>query len=178
VLRAFLDRLEPLRVKLGPLMFQFGFLNRKMVPAQAEFLDKLGAFAGQLPKDHVWCIETRNPNYLNASHFDFLQGRRLAHVFLQGYYMPPIFGVYDRFADKLADNVVIRLRGPDREGMEERTGNDWSRKLVEPRDADLDALATLARNLKARRRTVWLMVNNHFEGSAPLTIERIRARLQ
>ena len=82
---------EPMRDKLGPLMFQFGYINKKMMPSQAEFLDKLGAFAGQLPKGHCWCVETRNPNHLNADHFAFLQEHALTRVWLQGYYMPPFF---------------------------------------------------------------------------------------
>jgi len=32
-------------------------------------------------------------------------------------------------------------------------------------------------DLKARRRNTWVFVNNHFEGCAPLTIERIRERI-
>lgn len=176
ILRAFLERLEPLRSKLGPLMFQFSYLNKQKVPSQAECLDKLGAFVAQLPQGYTWCIEPRNPNYLNDAYFTFLREHGLAHVWLQGYYMPPIFGLYEKYADRLTDNVVIRLHGPDREGIEERTGQDWS-KIIEPRDADLDALAGMLRDLKVRKRRVWTFINNHFEGSAPLTITRIMERL-
>src|SRR5450759_182079 len=42
LLRATLEKLEPMRDKLGPLMFQFGYLNREMVQSQSQFLDKLG----------------------------------------------------------------------------------------------------------------------------------------
>lgn len=171
-----LEGLEPMRGKLGPLMFQFGYLNRKMMPSQAEFLNRLGAFVGRIPGGYDWCIESRNPNYLNADYFRFLREHRLGHVWLQGYYMPPIFDLYDKHADQLTDGLVIRLHGPDREGMEERTGEDWSR-IVEPRDADLDALVRLIRDAKVRRRRISLFVNNHFEGCAPATIARIRERL-
>lgn len=171
-----LERLEPIRDRLGPLMFQFGYLNRQKMPSQEAFQERLGAFAGQLPKGYTWGAESRNPNYLNERYFTFLRDHGLAQVFLQGYYMPPIFGVYEKFAGQLTDTVVIRLHGPDREGMEDRTGGDWSR-IVQPRDADLDALAMMLKGLRARRRTVWLLVNNHFEGSAPVTIERLESRM-
>jgi uncharacterized protein YecE (DUF72 family) len=176
VLKAFLEVLEPLRGHLGPMMLQFGYLNRGMMPNQAEFLDKLDAFVGQLPAGYTWCIETRNPNYLNAGYFQFLHEHNLGHVWLQGYYMPPIFELYRQFADLLTDTVVIRLHGPDREGMEDRAGKDWS-KLIESRDADLDALALVIHDLAVRRRTGYVFTNNHYEGCAPLTIERIRGRL-
>jgi uncharacterized protein YecE (DUF72 family) len=176
ILAAFLDALAPLQAHLGPMMFQFEYLNRKKMPSQAEFVARLGAFADRLPKGVDWCIETRNPNYLNAEYFRCLREHGLGHVFLQGYYMPPIFETYRQFADALPDTVVIRLHGPDREGMEARTGSDWSR-IVEPRDADLDAIADMMRDLRVRRRNVWVFANNHFEGSAPLTLQRLAERM-
>jgi len=176
VLTRFLERLGPMRERLGPLMFQFGYLNKRMVPSQAPFLEALAAFVQQLPVGHTWCVETRNPNYLNAEYFAFLQEHGLGHVFLQGYYMPPIFGLYEQHADRLTSDVVIRLHGPDREGMEERTGGDWSKRIA-PKEAELGFLVRMLEDLGARGRTVWLFVNNHYEGCAPLTIERIRERM-
>jgi uncharacterized protein YecE (DUF72 family) len=176
VLKAFLEVLEPLRGYLGPMMFQFGYLNRGMMPSQAEFMDRLGTFVGQLPAGYTWCIETRNPNYLNDDYFQFLRDHNLGHVWQQGYFMPPIFELYRQYADLLTDTVVIRLHGPDREGMEDRAGKDWS-KLIESRDADLDALAEMVKDLQARKRQVFVFANNHYEGSAPVTIRRIEERI-
>ncbi len=176
LLHGFLDRLAPMSGKLGPMMFQFGYLNRQMLRTQAEFQDKLGAFVQALPAGFTWCVETRNPNYLNAGYFTFLREHGLAHVFLQGYYMPPIIDIYGKHADLLTENVVIRLHGPDRGGMEERTGKDWS-KIVEPRDADLNGVAGMLKDAAVRRLTASVFVNNHFEGCAPLTIERMRERM-
>ncbi len=67
-------------------------------------------------------------------------------------YMPPVFDIYSKHADLLTENVVIRLHGPDRGGMEERTGKDWS-KIVEPRDADLDGVAGMLKDAAVRRLT-------------------------
>ena len=38
-------------------------------------------------------------------------------------------------------------------------------------------LAAMLKNMGVRRQTAWLFANNHFEGSAPLTIDRINERL-
>ena len=176
LLESFLEKIEPLRSRLGPLMFQFEYLNRQKMPSEADFLQALGGFVPHLPPEYTWCVESRNPNYLNERYFAFLRDHGLSHVFLHGYYMPSIFEVYGKHADLLGDTVVIRLHGPDREGMEERTAGDWS-KIIEPRDADLEALAAMVKDLRVRRRTIWLLVNNHFEGCAPLTIQRVIARL-
>ena len=144
--------------------------------SQVEFLDRLGSFATQLPAGFTWCVEIRNPNYLNDRYFAFLCDHGLSHVFLQGYYMPPIFGLYEKHADRLADNLIVRLHGPDREGIEKKTKKDWSR-IIDPRDADLDGVANILQDARVRRRTQWVFVNNHFEGCAPLTIERLQERL-
>ncbi len=135
-----------------------------------------GTFVSQLPRDYCWCVESRNPNYLNGQYFTFLREQGLSHVFEQGYYMPPVIDVFNRHADLLTETSVIRLHGPNREKIEESTGKEWNR-IAEPRDADLDSLADVVKGLLKRKRNVWLFANNHFEGSAPLTIERLKQRI-
>jgi hypothetical protein len=60
--------------------------------------------------------------------------------------------------------------------MEKITGKRWD-KIISPKDEEIgDILDTIGRLLR-RRVDVYLNVNNHFEGSAPLTIGKIRDRL-
>jgi uncharacterized protein YecE (DUF72 family) len=176
LLRTFMGLLEPMRGKLGPLMLQFGYLNRDMMPSQSAFLDRLDAFAQALPGGYRWCVETRNPGWLNDDYFAFLKDRGLTHVFEQGHHMPPAADVYAKHADQLTDACVIRMHGPDWQGMGKRVGKDWS-KIVEPRDADLDAISGVLKDMRSRGKQAWAFVNNHFEGCAPLTIDRIRERI-
>ena len=176
LLKTFLDQLTPLKPYLGPMMFQFEYLNRDKMSSQAEFQERLGGFVSQLPQDYCWCVESRNPNYLNGRYFNFLQANGLAHVFEQGYYMPPVLEIYRRHADLLSETAVIRLHGPDRGAIEGRTGKEWNR-IAEPREADLDALAEVVKGLQKRKRDIWVFANNHFEGCAPLTLDRLKQRL-
>lgn len=177
LLRTFLDQLAPLKPHLGPMMFQFEYLNRDKMPSQSAFQDRLGKFVSQLPRDYCWCVESRNPNYLNGQYFTFLREHGLAQVFEQGYYMPPVIDIFNRHADLLTETAVIRLHGQNREKIEESTGKEWNR-IAEPRDADLDSLADVVKGLHKRKRNVWVFANNHFEGCAPLTIERLKQRLE
>lgn len=177
LLRDILSRLEPLHGKLGPVMLQFGYLNQQAMPSQAAFHERLAAFAGRLPDDYEWAVEIRNPNYLNPAYFDLLRQLRLAPVLQQGYYLPPVAEVYARHADLLADSLVIRLHGADRQGIEKRTGRHWGR-LADPHDAELDALAGVLLDIRARKRKARVYANNHFEGCAPLTLQRLQARLE
>ena len=71
---------------------------------------------------------------------------------------------------------MIRLHGPDRKVIEEQTGKDWSR-VVAPKDLDIASLAEMTSDLRSRGVETFLYVNNHFEGSAPRTIERIHKQL-
>jgi len=175
---AFLSLLDPLGDTLGPVMFQFEYLNRQKMPSQSQFQTLLEAFREQLPSGYQYGIEVRNGNYLNRSYFEFLSRSGLSPVLLQGYWMPPITGVYEDWRDLIVqhETVVIRLLGPDRKGIEKQTGKHWN-QIVVPRDAELAAIVEMVEDLLERGVNVYLNVNNHYEGSAPLTIERIRRLL-
>lgn len=176
----FLEALEDMHPLLGPVMLQFEYLNKLKMPAPSLFLDRLGEFLARCPKEFSIGIESRNPNYLNKTYFDLLAGHGAFHVFLQGYYMPPIWEIAARTGampgGMPGTTTVIRLHGPDRQGMEERSGGEWNR-IVEARDEELERISELVRAFLSRGTDVFLNVNNHYEGSAPLSIEKIRTLL-
>ncbi len=175
----FLELLEPIRPLLGPLMFQFEYLNKQKMPSQARWESLFEAFLNRIPSSYPYAVEIRNPNYLNAAYFQFLNRHHLAPVLLEGYYMPPVVQVYEKWRPLLLEQktAVIRLHGPDREGMEETTGKRWD-KRVAPKDQDLAAIADMVKDLLAQDVDVYVNVNNHYEGSAPLTIKRIEELFQ
>jgi uncharacterized protein YecE (DUF72 family) len=173
----FLQTLEPLGDHIGPLMFQFEYLNKNKMASMDHFIEMFQVFYNGLPEGYQYCIEIRNPNYLKNEYFDFLAEYHLGHVFLQGYYMPPIFELYEKFKGQLSDPVVFRLHGLDRQGIEERTNNVWN-EIVDPREDELLSLKSVVNDLLERRYQVFVNVNNHYEGSAPRTIEKIKALLQ
>jgi len=170
----FLSLLEPLGDALGPLIFQFEYLNRQKMRSQGEFLEGFAEFAGRIPTGRQYGLEIRNQNWLNDKHFEFASRHGLTPVLLQGYWMPPVWETYRESRDLLHDakTVVVRLHGPDREAMESETGGKWDRLVVE-RDDELTAIVGMTRELLDAGVDVYLNANNHYEGSAPLTIERI-----
>ncbi len=172
----FLKLLQPMKSQINSLIFQFEYLNKQKMGGQLEFLDKLAAFFKKCPSGYRYCVEIRNPNYLNRHYFDLLNALHVSHVFLQGYWMPPVFDVYRRFRDDIQTHTVIRLLGPDRSDIENKTGKQWNR-IIEPREEDLIKLKHMIDDLLSREVKVTLNVNNHFEGSAPLTIERFKHML-
>jgi uncharacterized protein YecE (DUF72 family) len=173
-----LRRIEALRDRLGALIFQFEYLNRQKMPSQAAFLERLAEFFRKRPGSEPCVIELRNPRWLDAPYFDLLAELGLGHCFLQGYYMPDITETFAAWGERLRvpAPVLVRLHGPDRQGMEARSGGRWDR-IVTARDAELERIAGMIDRLLGQGFEVYLNVNNHYEGSAPLTIEKLRGLL-
>ncbi len=172
----FLKTIEPLSGRIGSLMFQFEYLNKQKMNTEAELIDRLDAFFETVDQSAPYSIEIRNPNYLNKTYFDCLNRNNLSHVLLQGYFMPPINEVFSKYKDNLGNPVVIRLHGPDRKKIEEATGKDWS-KIVFPKDDKIAWLPGIINYLYEKDVDVYLNINNHFEGSAPLTINKVKKLL-
>jgi uncharacterized protein YecE (DUF72 family) len=165
----FLKTLQPMKHLLGPLMFQFEYLNREKMVSQAEFITQFEAFIKECPSDYYYGIEIRNPNYLNNSYFQFLHSNNMSHVFLQGYYMPSIFPLYQSYKKFITGQTVIRLHGPDRSAIEKKAANDWS-QIIEPKDNELAQLVKIILDLWQNKVDVHVYLNNHYEGSAPQSI--------
>jgi len=176
LLAEFIDILKPMKHNLGPLMFQFEYLNKEKMKSQFEFQGLMREFVKLLPQGYDFAFEIRNPNYLNEEYFQFIREHKLGHVFLQGYYMPSIFDIHKKFKDYIKDFTVIRLHGPDRHGIENRAGGKWN-KILDPKDDELEKLVEMIAELLDRNVDVYLNVNNHYEGSAPLTIQKIKKLL-
>lgn len=168
----FLETLKPMEKNIGVLMFQFEYLNKQKLSGLTEFIDSVESFLETLDKKFVYGIEIRNPNFLKKPYFDFLERNNVAMVFLQGYYMPPVWQVFKECNEQINSTTVIRLHGPDRSGIEKKTRNVWN-QIVEPKDDELSKVAEMINYLKSKKVDLYVNVNNHFEGSAPLTINKI-----
>jgi uncharacterized protein YecE (DUF72 family) len=175
--REFLQTIAPMKPRIGMLMFQFEYLNKQKMPSLYEFQKRFGEFINQCDRSYPYAIETRNPQYLNRGYFAFLQRNNLSHVFLQGYYMPSIIEIYEKYRDQIEGATVIRLHGGDRKEIEKKSGEQWN-QIWDDHGDELRSVADMIRDLQARGVKVYLNVNNHYEGSAPLTIQRIRKLLE
>jgi uncharacterized protein YecE (DUF72 family) len=172
----FLQSIELMTSKIGILMFQFEYLNKQKMKSQGEFQQRFGAFINQIEKQIPLAVEIRNPYYLNSNFFDFLNHNNLSPVFLQGYYMPPVFDTYLKYSYQINKTVVIRLHGPDRSKIEEKSGGNWS-KILEPKDGEISRIIKIISDLNKKKIDVYVNVNNHYEGSAPRTIQKIKDQL-
>jgi len=134
--KEFFGSIEKLKDQIGLLMFQFEYLNKQKMESQKIFQDKFKLFLEQIYPDIPYGLEIRNPNYLNNSYFEFLQKNNLAHVFLQGYYMPKVSDIYRQFKQYITSTTIIRLHGPDRSEIEKKSAGNWD-KILEPKEKEL-----------------------------------------
>jgi len=121
----FLQAIEPLGDHIGPLMCQFEYLNRQKMANLHRFLELFEVFRGGLPTGLRYCAEIRDPNWLRAEYFEYLAEHHLGHVFLQGYYLPPIFGCTGR----TRKNWPARWSHPPTRQRPERDGRAYRQPL-------------------------------------------------
>jgi len=169
----FLDTIAPMKSKIGILMLQFEYLNKQKMKNQIEFMAALNSFINSIDTEYQIGVEIRNPNYLNQTFFDFLITNNLSPVLLHGYYMPPVWDIYKMIDKNIQTPVVIRLHGPDRQGIEAKTNNIWN-QIVEPKDEEFEKIASIILYFQSINIDVYVNVNNHYEGSAPLTIKKLK----
>jgi len=169
----FLDALAPLIPKTILFVFQFEYLNKDKMPSKQAFVDRVAGFIDALPRDLPYAIEIRNPKWMDDAWFNLLHEHRAAPVLLQGYWMDDVSSVLDKYGNKMGNTICVRLHGEDREGMEEKTGEEWS-KIVRPKDGEIERIAGSLDIQYRLGKEIIVNFNNHYEGCAPLTIEKFR----
>jgi uncharacterized protein YecE (DUF72 family) len=141
--------------------------------SQQVFERTLANFRKGLPEGRQVALEIRNGNYLNARFLDYLRDQDWIPVFLEGYWMPSVVELWKKMEPQIRafPTIVLRLHGTDREGIEQETGKAWDR-VVRPKEKELAEIAGLVSDLLTSTKGLYINVNNHYEGSAPLTIDR------
>jgi len=178
IFNEFLSSIKSLNKKIGCLIFQFEYLNKQKMKSLNEFQERFKQFHSQLSSLKIpLAIEIRNPNYLNDHYFSFINDLNIIHVFLEGYFMPPVTEIYDKFKNYIKDFTVLRLHGPDRSGIEKISKENWNKIYID-RSGEIAKLAKLIKEIQKREVDIFAYVNNHFEGSAPLTIRSFQSKLK
>jgi uncharacterized protein YecE (DUF72 family) len=163
----YVERIEPMLPRIQAVMLEFEYLSREKMSSLEAFMKALSAFADGLPANVPLAVETRNKNYLVSEYFQFLASKRIIHVFSEKIYMPHVYEVYEKFGSYISGTSVIRLLGGDRKVIEERTGGKWDRIVDEK--PDKARIAEMSKDISYRGGRVVININNHYEGSAPLT---------
>ncbi len=88
--------------------------------------------------------------------------------------MPPASDVFEKFgaASITTRSAIIRLFGADRQGKEKRTCKHRT-EIVDPRDKIIADISELGKKLIPKKFDDYANFNNHLEGSAPLSIQKV-----
>jgi uncharacterized protein YecE (DUF72 family) len=166
-----LKTMDCLGEKLGPLLFQFGYFNKKAFLGVNDFLARLVPFLKKVPKGYWFAVETRNKNWLVPQFVEALRERQIALALVDHVWMPRPKQLFDRFDPVTTDFMYVRWIG-DRKGIEQET-KTWDRVILD-RIADVAEWVEVLKTVHKRKIQILAFANNHYAGYGPGTIEQFR----
>jgi uncharacterized protein YecE (DUF72 family) len=172
--KQFVETMELLGPKLGPMVLQFPYFNRTKFKSGGEFLKLLAAFMKKLPAGHQFAVEIRNKSWLDARFAGALRDHNVALVLQDHSWMPRPAQLFEQFDPITADFTYIRWLG-DRKGIEQRT-KTWDVVIVD-RTQELAEWVEIVRKVHKRRIQIFAYANNHYAGHAPATVEQFQQML-
>jgi len=165
--KVFLRTMDALGEKLGPVLFQFPYFNRKAFATVDEFLARLAPFLKKLPKGYRFALETRNKNWLVPKFADTLRERGITLALVDHPWLPRPAELFQRIDPLTGEFAYIRWLG-DRKGIEERT-KSWDKTIVDRR-RELREWANVCWKISGRGVPIFAYANNHYAGHAPDTV--------
>lgn len=167
-LKQFLETMEALGEKLGPLLFQFGYFHSGKFKNGTEFLARLKPFLERLPKGFQYAVEIRNKYWLDARFADTLREHGVALALIDHSWMPRPWEMKGKMDVITADFTYVRWLG-DRKDIEEQTAK-WDKAIVD-RGPELLEWVRVFQFMAARGIKVFAWANNHYAGHAPATVK-------
>jgi uncharacterized protein YecE (DUF72 family) len=164
----FLRAMDALGEKLGPLLFQFGYFNRKAFVGVNDFLARLVPFLKTVPKDQKFAVEIRNKNWLVPQFVEALRERGVALALIDQVWMPRPAQWFDSLDPITTDFTYARWLG-DRKGIELQT-KVWDKTIVDRR-GELSEWAEILGKVHKRKIQIFAYANNHYAGYGPGTVE-------
>jgi uncharacterized protein YecE (DUF72 family) len=167
----FVETMDLLGDKLGPLLLQFGYFNKKDFVGVNDFLARLRPFLKKLPSGHRFAVEIRNKAWLVPQFVESLRERGVALALIDQAWMPRPAQWFGKFDPMTADFTYVRWLG-DRKGIEQQT-KVWNKVIVDRR-ADLSEWAEILGKVHKRKIQILAFANNHYAGYGPATVELFR----
>lgn len=175
-LEAFVPNIEPIKEKVGVVMFEFSHFYPGSISSGHEFTERLGSFLNAIRKESTIpiAVEIRNQTWLKDPYFEMLTKNKAAHVFNSWTKMPAIGEQV-----KLAHAHAMPLYA-SRLLLEPGTKYEHAVEAFSPYEKIQNPLpnvrkdtATLIINAIDKGVPAYVFVNNRCEGCAPKTIDAI-----
>jgi uncharacterized protein YecE (DUF72 family) len=172
-LSGFLRAVEPLVPKLHVILVQ---LPPSFLPKEGKV--PLRSFVEQLPRDFRFAIEFRHPGWHRPQFIHLLERHRICWVWADTSPLNQRNLAPFEFQPRTTDFLYVRLLGDyttkyDRDGKHRHR----YRKLLWKREAAMESWALKIERQLSDVRAVYAYVNNHFEGFALESAQRLAERL-
>jgi uncharacterized protein YecE (DUF72 family) len=167
--KKFVDVMDALGEKLGALLLQFPYFNKKAFSSVDGFLERLAPVLKKLPEGYRFALETRNKNWLTPKFLDLLRKHSVALALIDHPWMPRPRQILAQMDPITADFTYIRWLG-DRKGIEEQT-KTWDKTIVDRRPELMEWVKAI-RGFQQRKIQILAFANNHYAGHAPATIHQ------
>ncbi len=180
--RLIADLLEPLYVAFhphtGPIVIECPPGTHHSSQPLSATLEAFDAFLERLPREFEYALEIRDAALLTPSYRALLAKHEVAHTFNYWSAMPPPMRQAAVVPPDEAPFTVVRLLlRPGTWYEDQRDRFKPFNRLVEPDETMRDQVVQLTTRALAKGRRVYVLVNNKAEGSSPLTVEALAARL-
>ncbi len=167
IFNEFLRATEPLAEKLGVILLQFPYFNKRTFASVHDFLVRLKPFLEKLPQQPRFALEIRNKFWLEPPLLDLLARHNVALALIDHPWMP-LHKEYSARPELITtDFTYVRWLG-DRHAIEKFT-KLWDKTILD-RSADLEEWSKACRNFMNRKISVFAFANNHYAGHAPATL--------
>jgi len=169
---------EGLGVKAGPLVFQFPPVPPNLVGGRAAFAERLHRFLDALPPGPLYAVELRTPAFLTPEYAAALDATKATHCYTVH---PAMASLEDQLrAVRHFEQPALVVRWMLHAGLKYEAAKDRYEPFDRVRDEDpesLERIAVAALDALIAERDVFVVVNNKAEGSAPLSVFRLAARM-
>jgi uncharacterized protein YecE (DUF72 family) len=165
-LETFLRVMDILEDKLGALLFQFPYFNKKKFATPKPFFERLRKFLAKLPQGNRFAVEIRNKAWV--------KDHGLAFTLIDHPWMHRIDHLVEKVDPVTTDFVFVRWLG-DRYKIEEMT-DTWD-KVVWDRTEDLQRWVPVFADLLECKLDVLAYFNNHYAGHAPGSVRALQEML-
>lgn len=165
-LTTFLNSMEPLGDRLGPLLLQFPYFNRNTFASRAQFDKLLQPFLKALPKEFKFALEIRNKNWITWDFLETLRDHSVTFVVVAQAWMPSI-DVLARALDLLTgDFFYARFIG---DGKEIKTRR-WDNR-TEDKSRELTVWTEEIKKIAEKAPRTYAFFSNYYAGFAPGSAE-------
>jgi uncharacterized protein YecE (DUF72 family) len=163
-LSSFLQVMETLGDKLGPLLLQFPYFNKNAFASREQFDKLLRPFLDGLPKGFRFSVEIRNKNWISWDFLELLRDRSVGFTLLAQAWMPRIDTLAKALDLVTGDFCYIRFMG-DRQELESQT--EKFDKLLDDKTDEMMIWAGELKKIVAKGTKTYTFFSNYYAGYGP-----------